>query len=125
MRVISVLDSTEIPIGYTGLVEFVDGSKRWYVDGKLHRLDGPARVWSDGAQWWYMNDRVHRVGGPAIEHRDGTRYWLNLGELHRLDGPAVEYAAGSKEWWVDGVNVTEDKYLEAVLLYRCKAVLDS
>jgi hypothetical protein len=37
-------------------IERSDGSKEWYVDGKLHRLDGPAVEWSDGSKEWYVDD---------------------------------------------------------------------
>ena len=32
---------------------FEDGSKAWYVDDKLHRLDGPAIEYPDGGKEWY------------------------------------------------------------------------
>ena len=56
------------------------GLKRWYVDGKLHREDG-----------------------PAVERTDSSRYkaWFIKNKLHRLDGPAVEDAHGTKEYWID------------------------
>jgi hypothetical protein len=47
------------------------------------------------------------------------------GKLHRSDGPAWEAADGSKQWWVDGVQVTEEEYPQAVLLYKFRMVLES
>jgi hypothetical protein len=35
--------------------EFVSGSKVWYKNNKLHRIDGPAIEWSDGGKRWYIN----------------------------------------------------------------------
>jgi len=32
-----------------------DGSKCWYLHGKLHREDGPAIEWSDGGKEWYLH----------------------------------------------------------------------
>lgn len=32
------------------MIEFVDGSKYWYVHGKLHREDGPAIEWTNGTK---------------------------------------------------------------------------
>ena len=29
--------------------------KEWYVNGKLHREDGPAVEWEDGSKSWYVN----------------------------------------------------------------------
>ena len=84
-------------------VEYTDGSKEYYVYGKLHRLDGPAREWSDGQKEYYVE-----------------------GKLHRLDGPAIEYPNGLKEYYVNDVIVTnklkgikeEDipKYLKILLI---------
>lgn len=37
-------------------IEFVDGSKEWYQNGKKHRLDGPAEEYSDGENLWYYQD---------------------------------------------------------------------
>jgi hypothetical protein len=28
----------------------------WYVNGKLHRLDGPAVEWANGERKWWLND---------------------------------------------------------------------
>ena len=35
------------------------------VDGKRHKANGPAIMWSDGTQFWYLNDWQHRYYGPA------------------------------------------------------------
>ena len=57
---------------------YADGTKRWYLDGKLHRVDGPAIEWADGTKKWYLDGKLHRVGGPAIEWADGDKeWWLN------------------------------------------------
>jgi hypothetical protein len=79
----------------------VNGSKAWYVDDKLHRLDGPAYEGADGSKQWYVDDKLHRLDGPAIEYADGSKRWYVDGKRHRLDGPAVEGADGSKYWYVD------------------------
>ena len=64
-----------------------DGSKEWWLDGRLHRTDGPAIEWASGAKAWYSE-----------------------GELHRADGPAIERPSGSKEWYVDGECLTEAEH---------------
>ena len=33
-----------------------DGSKSWYLNGKLHREDGPAVEWPDGSKYWWLNN---------------------------------------------------------------------
>ncbi len=55
------------------------GIKRWYLDGSLHRIDGPAIEdgtaieWSDGTKYWYLNGKKHRIDGSAIEYADGGK----------------------------------------------------
>jgi hypothetical protein len=48
-----------------------DGSQRWHVDGKLHRLDGPAVIDADGSQRWHVDGKLHRLDGPAVIDADG------------------------------------------------------
>ena len=33
-----------------------NGTKRWYLNGKQHRTDGPAVEFKDGTKLWYLND---------------------------------------------------------------------
>jgi antitoxin component YwqK of YwqJK toxin-antitoxin module len=96
------------------------GTKRWYLNGKLHREDGPAVEWADGTKAWYLNGKLHREDGPAIEYTDGTKKWYLNGELHREDGPAVEYADGDKGWYLNGIEYTkQDYYRELVKRGLC------
>jgi hypothetical protein len=37
------------------LFEFPDGTKEWFLDGKLHREDGPAIEYPDGRKFWLFN----------------------------------------------------------------------
>jgi hypothetical protein len=55
-----------------------DGTRKWWLNGELHRQDGPAVEWSDGSREWYLNGELHRQDGPAIELPNGTcAWWLN------------------------------------------------
>jgi len=45
---------------------WADGTQRWYLNGKVHRTDGPAAIWADGSQFWYLNGQSHRADGPAV-----------------------------------------------------------
>jgi hypothetical protein len=88
---IKVRDRSEIPIGFTGIVEYPDGSKQWYLNGERHRVDGPAWEGANGTKQWWVN-----------------------GKQHRVDGPAIEWADGSKAWWVNGVHCTETEWEKLV-----------
>jgi hypothetical protein len=62
---------------------------KWWINGKLHRTDGPALIWNSGCQEWYLN-----------------------GERHRTDGPAVIWPNGSQEWYLNGERVTEAEVMK-------------
>jgi hypothetical protein len=67
----------------TRIVSLVTGTEEWYLNGMLHREDGPAVIYADGVcEWWQQN------------------------KLHRTDGPAVETPGGYKEWWQNGIKVS-------------------
>jgi hypothetical protein len=57
-----------------------NGTKEWYLNGKMHREDGPAIEWTDGSKEWYLNDNLHRQDGPAIEYPNGTKCWFLNGK---------------------------------------------
>ena len=94
-----------------------DGLSReeWWLNGKLHRLDGPAEIWysDDGTREenWHRHGRFYRKSGPTyvatyadggwmetylLSYRRGTR-------VHRLDGPAITRVDAdgrrTREWW--------------------------
>ena len=77
------------------------GNKFWYVDDKLHCLDGPAVEGSNGTRSWWVDGKPHRLDGPAYEYANGTKAWFINGKKYRLDGPAIEYADGDKSWFVN------------------------
>jgi len=93
-------------------IEYANGTKYWYNEGKLHREDGPACEYADGDKEWYKEDKRHREDGPAIEYANGDKEWYNEGKLHREDGPAVEYANGDKYWYKEGKCYTEKDFNE-------------
>jgi hypothetical protein len=75
---------------------YEDGDKHWYLNGKLHREDGPAVERSDGHKSWYLNGKRHREDGPAIEWSDGDKFWclndeyLTEEEFNERMTPTVE-----------------------------------
>ena len=66
-------------IEYTVQV-YANGDKHWYLEGKLHREDGPALECADGAKFWYLEGKLHREDGPALECADGYRAWYLRGK---------------------------------------------
>lgn len=68
------------------------------------------KVYDNGDKKWYLNGLLHREDGPALEYTCGTKQWLVGGKFHREDGPAREWADGTKEWWLNGVYCTEAEW---------------
>ena len=33
-----------------------------------------------GTRFWYLNGKLHREDGPAVERPNGTRFWYRNGE---------------------------------------------
>ena len=65
----------------------------------------------DGYQRWFLNGKLHRTDGPAIIHPNGTQSWWINGNLHREFGPAVIYPNGSKQWYLNGIQYEpQDKF---------------
>ena len=95
-------------------------------------------VYDNGSKRWYLNGKRHREDGPAVEHGNGDKYWFLNGYLHREDGPAVEYVDGSKSWYLRGHKYTESEFnakmnpvkelsvaeIEKLLGYKVKIVKD-
>jgi hypothetical protein len=84
---------------------FIGKDKYHYVNGLLHREDGPAIEFASGALHWYSNDKIHRVGSPAIINPNGYAAWYIDGKRHREDGPAIEFSNGEKAWYINGVKI--------------------
>ena len=59
---------------------YPNGNKRWHLNGKLHREDGPTIENANGDKFWLLNGKYHREDGPAIENKDGTKQWYRNGK---------------------------------------------
>ena len=64
----------------------------------------------NGDKYWWLDGNLHREDGPAIEYNDGDKEWWLDGNLHREDGPAYERADGSKHWYLNGEWVTKEEH---------------
>lgn len=63
-----------------------------------------------GITYHYLDGVLHREDGPSIESQDGYREWWFNGERHREDGPACEWANGTKKWFLKGIQYTEEEF---------------
>lgn len=71
--------------------------ERYWIDGKLHRLDGPAiRCWGGngelGSEHYYINGKLHRLNGPAC------RCWYSNGQLWY------------EEYWIDDKELNKEEF---------------
>jgi hypothetical protein len=73
-------------------------------------IEYTVKVFDNGTRHWYLNGKLHREDGPAIEYANGDRYWFLNGEIHREDGPAIEYSDLTPEWWLNGEKYTEEEF---------------
>jgi hypothetical protein len=80
----------------------------------LHRIDGPAVEYTNGNRIWYIDGKRHKTDGPAMVFADGSREWYVNGEPHRVDGPAMEHASGHKSWCIDGTFLTSREFNELI-----------
>ena len=68
----------------------------WYLNGRLHREDGPAIIWyhKNGQiehEHWYFNSQSHRENGPAII------YYYKSGKIK------------TTEWYINGKKLTKEE----------------
>ena len=73
-------------------------------------IEYTVKVYSDGTKYWYLNGELHREDGPAMEYSDGTKFWYLTGKRHREDGPAIVWSNGTKFWCLEGERLTEEEY---------------
>jgi hypothetical protein len=69
-------------------------------------------VYTNGNKYWYLNGNLHREDGPAVAHSGGYKAWFLNGKRHREDGPAIERINGDKFWWLKGERLTEEEFNE-------------
>ena len=51
------------------------GTRRYRLNGVLHRQLGPAVIFANGTEIWYQRGERHRLGGPAVTMNTGEQYW--------------------------------------------------
>ena len=74
-----------------------------------------------GTKRWSLNGQIHRTDGPALEYASGTKGWFQFGVLHREDGAAIEYRDNSKLWYWRGKFIKCSSQSEFERLLKLKA----
>ena len=77
---------------------------QWCLDRNKIKTFDKQVFWVDecGDKYWFLNGLLHRENGPACEYADGDKSWWLNGKRHREYGPAIEAICGYKEWWLNG-----------------------
>lgn len=90
-------------------VKKTKNTERHYLNGKLHREDGPAVINSNGTKEWFVHGVRHRTDGPAVKKVQPytiDRYFVNGAEYFpestdiflRMAGGVVEDPLGTEYW---------------------------
>lgn len=76
----------------------------------------PTTIHADGTrEWKNVEGKRHRLDGPAIEWATGSRNWFVNGVAHREDGPAYEDVTGYCEWWIQGNMMLKEWRVDGIL----------
>jgi hypothetical protein len=106
---------------------------RTYKCGVLHCETHPAMYYNGHSvsfEDWYINGKFHRLNGPAHTTRDGNylrEYWYHEGKQHREDGPAIVWTRISTQeitliaWMLDGCMIPQIFNMEDFRIYKLKA----
>lgn len=97
-----------------GMVEFPDGTRKWYCHDRLHREDGPAVEYPDGTLRWYWHDRRHRDDGPAVVYgMEHPRRKLGVTHQWYYDGAWCDLAT----WFQLNKQLTQKQKIKILLVY--------
>ena len=61
---------------------YKDGRKCWFLNGNLHREDGPAIEWSNGYKAWYLDGKKL----TEQEHKAATSKHTCEGKIIMVEG---------------------------------------
>jgi len=103
---------------------------RYYHSEEIPKdFSGYCYIESTQEHQWRLNGKLHRLDGPAVIYDSGTEVWYKHGMFHRLDGPACKLKNGDDfrcEYWINGVNYSVESYWNHPLVaeYKLKSILE-
>ena len=83
-------------------------------------IEYTVRVYDTGETYWYLDGKLHREDGPAIECLNVYKVWYLNGKRPREDGPAIEYDNGFKYWYLNGKELTGSQHKAATSKSTCE-----
>jgi hypothetical protein len=87
--------------------------KRYYQNGFLHRIDGPARV-NDAGEYWYYEGWKHRLDGPAVIKSQAFDYT----QLKHYEGRETVVYLDKVQYWIHGTRYERSAYLEQLKVLK-------
>ena len=70
--------------------QLVDGTPEVESDGWPNFSFQVKRLNSMGSIYWFVNGELHRLDGPAIEYANGTKaWWVNGNMVNKSDYPEM------------------------------------
>jgi hypothetical protein len=130
VETLKVKSTSEVPKNFTGIVEYPNGDKSWYKEGRRHREDGPAIEYQDGHKEWWVEGTLLRkepshvgtieMNTNKITHQEQINSvyiddpslingidWLKWTKDNKYTGTAVA-SNGATHWFKDGKRHRED-----------------
>jgi hypothetical protein len=91
-------------------------AERWYYEGKLHRIGGPALI------------NIHPPEAEDYDDLDNSIWqlkeeWCLHGRTHREDGPAITYWDGNQRWLLNGLYIDVSSQEEFERYMKLKSFL--
>ena len=83
------------------------GGELWHLDGKPHRVDGPAVICSNTSEAWYLNGLIHRTDGPAVIFREE---WLRPSRRLSLTGDVLNFNSKGYKWFLGGEEYQKEEW---------------
>jgi hypothetical protein len=103
---------------YKNGLNFIGRNQFWFLNGQLHREDGPAITYLDGTKEWFFNGKRHRKDGPAIERETINP---NVFDIYNPKTGFHERESIGYEWYFNGEKIDCTTQEEFERLMRLKS----
>ena len=47
---------------------------------QVKMIEYTVKVFDNGDKYWFLNDKIHRIDGPAVEYANGNKRWYLNGK---------------------------------------------
>jgi hypothetical protein len=102
--------------GYIRFMKFCEDDRH---DNQAEAAFKKNLIW--GTCYYDEDGALHRVGGPAMIYSNGDKVWMYHGRCHRLDGPAVVMPSHQAYlWYLDNqlINCNSQEEFETFKVFK-------